>query len=318
MRKVGFLNIRKVDYSGQYSGSEKCLDIEVESQPPDWPAVLVGPDQAKGQAALDWLMLTVEISTINAPHRIIGRVDIPVEAMLQIEDVRRGPAQWRWVIHPEDVEIIERSRANQAASPLNLQVEIRGIAKVRSPDGAGFNDIAALRGFSRQLIIEHSQWERLLVDLEYKLPPSHASLAGLSSLDDPSWALAAEALNSARNHHRSGEDYDALNACLSMFEAVVSAPYNLASWKTRLQGLPDQKADSIAELLSGLATYCNRVGHHRSRQDRADSGDLAQMPVDHWEADLVLGAAQFLLTYAKRLRLAGILADPPPKAGDSG
>jgi hypothetical protein len=35
------------------------------------------------------------------------------------------------------------------------------------------------------------------------------------------------------------------------------------------------------------------------------------MPLDHWEADLVVGAAQFVTAYALRLRMAGILADKP-------
>lgn len=36
------------------------------------------------------------------------------------------------------------------------------------------------------------------------------------------------------------------------------------------------------------------------------------MPLDHWEADLMVGAAQLVLTYAIRLRSAGTLVEPPP------
>jgi hypothetical protein len=164
------------------------------------------------------------------------------------------------------------------------------------------------------LVIELSQWERLLQNLEYSLPPSHPALAGLPSLDHPSWKDATARLQNARSHHRSGEDYDALRECLSALEAVVHAPYNKESWKQRLTKLPDQKAEGLAELFSGVATYCNRVGHHRDRNARNAAGDLAPMPLDHWEADLMLGAAQFVLTYAIRLRTAGMLVEPPPKA----
>ncbi len=89
----------------------------------------------------------------------------------------------------------------------------------------------------------------------------------------------------------------------------MPAPYNADSWKTRLKDLPPQKADGIAQLLSGLATYCNKVGHHRSRAGRNAAGDLPPMPLEHWEADLTLGAAQFITSYANRLQANGTLRE---------
>jgi hypothetical protein len=147
--------------------------------------------------------------------------------------------------------------------------------------------------------------------LEYKLPPSHAALAGLSSIQHPSWADATKRLGDARSHLRAGEDYDALRDCLSTLESLVSPPYTADAWKKRLASLPDQKATGLAALFSGMATYCNKVGHHRSRQERDAGNDFQQMPLDHWEADLAVGAAQFVTAYALRLRMAGLLVDAP-------
>jgi hypothetical protein len=191
-----------------------------------------------------------------------------------------------------------------------------GIAKMHLPTGELF-DIVSLRSSSPQFTIELSHWERLMQSLEYKLPPSHAALAGLSALQHPSWADATKRLDDARSHLRAGEDYDALRDCLSTLESLVTPPYAADAWKKRLTALPDQKATGLAELFSGMAMYCNKVGHHRSRQERDAGDDLQQMPLDHWEADLAVGAAQFVTAYALRLRTAGILADAPAPSTDS-
>jgi hypothetical protein len=316
VRVVGVLSIRDVGFSGQYVESEKCLDINVETYPTDNPVISVKIGNTQVVPIFNWLTLEAEIWTVQVPRRQVGRVHIPAAALLPIGTSRQGPAKWQWVIQPEDVEVVERARAAQPAGPLYFHVEIKGIAKLTGPAGE-LGGLEALRGQAPQLVIEHSQWERLLGGLDYALPPSHVALVGLSALDHPSWAAATSLLEQARNHHRSGEDYEALQSCLSAFEAVVTAPYNADSWKRLLTALPDQKANGIAELLSGLATYCNRIGHHRSRAERDASGDLPQMPLDHWEADLVLGAAQFLLAYVRRLRLAGVLAEVPPMSAQA-
>lgn len=314
VRIAGTLTVREVGFSGQYVRAQKCLDIEVETQPEN-PPIMVSNRNTQVPAVFKWLTLEAEIWTTQTPRRQIGRVVIPELGMLPIGSTRHGPAKWQWAIAPEDAEAVERMRAVQPGAPLYFEIEIRGTAKIMGTGGETASIEALRSGAAPHLVIEHSQWERLLGSLEYTLPPSHVSLAGRPALDHPSWSAASKALEPARQHHRLGEDYDALRRCLSALEALVHAPYNAASWQERLGTLPQQKANGVAELLSGLATYCNRIGHHRDRAERDSSGDLHPMPLDHWEADLVLGAAQFLLTYAIRLRQAGILRDAPLSDG---
>jgi hypothetical protein len=45
----------------------------------------------------------------------------------------------------------------------------------------------------------------------------------------------------------------------------------------------------------------NKIGHHKDRKDRDAMGNLIEMPLNHWEAELALAASQVLLAYAIRL-----------------
>jgi hypothetical protein len=83
-----------------------------------------------------------------------------------------------------------------------------------------------------------------------------------------------------------------------------TGPLYMVSYLTR-------RGVGIAALLSGLATYCNKVGHHSDREWRDESGDLQPMPLDQWEADLAVAVSQFALTYALRLRQGGLLLQTP-------
>lgn len=309
---VGQIVVRGVSSSGQTHRGQQCLDLEVEALPPN-QQLTVERDHVQTPLTVGWLQLNVELRTNRIPQRTIGRVLIDDAGMLPIGPSRSGPARWLWELLPEDVEQVEMARAVSPTAPIYFQVDVRGIAKLFDPNGSAV-DVVSIRGATSQLVVELSQWERLLQQLDYSLPPSHPALAGLPSLEHPSWKDATTRLNNARSHHRSGEDYDALRECLSALEAVVHAPYHKESWKQQLASLPEQKAEGIAELFSGIATYCNRVGHHRGRKDRNVVGDLSPMPLDHWEADLVVGAAQFVLTYAIRLRSAGMLVESSPPA----
>lgn len=312
---VGQIVVRGVGASGQTHQGQKCLDLEVEALPAT-QQLTIERNHVQTPLTVGWLQLDVELRTNQIPQRTIGSVLIDDAGMLPIGPSRSGPARWLWELLPEDVERVEMARAVQPAAPIYFQVDVRGIAKLLDPDGSAV-DVVTIRGATSQLIVELSQWERLLHQLDYSLPPSHPALAGLPSLEHPSWKDATTRLQNARSHHRSGEDYDALRECLSALEAVVHAPYNKESWKRQLASLPEQKAEALAELFSGIATYCNRVGHHRDRSERNTAGDLSPMPLEHWEADLMVGTAQFVLAYAVRLRSVGILKEPPPPEAPS-
>jgi hypothetical protein len=308
---VGRYSLRGIESTGQTIDSMKCLSIEVESHGPEQPLAVA---DAKGQQHLltmSWLQLEVMISTRTTPRRPVGRVHIDEKGMLPLGPGNARLGSWTWEVRDEDAEIVDQARSNQPSAPLYFHVDISGIGKLI--DGSGqFFDLVAIRSARQQLQVELSHWDRLLQALGYTVPPSEASVVTRGALEHPAWADATKRLENARLHLRHGEDYDALRECLSALEGLVSAPYNAQSWKSRLASVQDQKADGLAELLSGFATYCNRIGHHRERQNRNDAGDLPVMPLDHWEADLAVAVAQYLLTYASRLRGNGVLATTPP------
>jgi hypothetical protein len=309
---VGRFVIRDIAFSGQLYGPQRCLDIEVESLPPSQVCKMpVGSEERP--VAFTWLQLTAEIWTWNAPRHRIGQIHIDQKGMLPIGPSRSERSRWLWELRPEDVELVELNRSNQANAQLIFQLEITGIAKVvDAVTGQFLCDVVPVRANNAQLKMELSHWERLIQYMDYKVPSTQAALAGLSSVQHPSWNDAATRLEPARSHLRAGEDYDALRKCLSTLESLVSPPYAANPWKERLKALPEQKATGLAELFSGMATFCNKVGHHRSRDERNAAGDLPQMPLDHWEAELAVGAAQFVTAYALRLRAAGLLAEAPP------
>jgi hypothetical protein len=307
---AGCLSVRDIQFTGQTFDSQRCIDLSVESHPPaQTHHVTHGGKEVP--VGFTWLQLEAHIWIQSTPRREIGNIHIDPQGMLPLGDKRFGPTNWLWEVPPEAVEIAESAHSQQANAPFHFQLQISGIVKMHLPSGE-FVDLVPLRSSATQLKIELSQWENLMQSLGYKLPPSQAALIGLSATQHPSWSDATARLTDARTHLRAGEDYDALRACLSTLESLVSAPYSAEEWKKRLSSMSDQKATGIAQLLSGVAMYCNKVGHHRSRQERDGSDDLLQMPLDHWEADLVVGATQFVAAYALRLRAAGSLAEENP------
>lgn len=312
-RAVGHYTIRKIESTGQTIDSMKCLSIEVEAHGPQQALTVADERGQQHSLTVSWLQLTAVISTRTTPPHPVGRVHIDEKGMLPLGpgNARFGTWTWMWEVRDEDVELVDQARSNQPSAPLSFHVDISGIAKLIDDSGK-FHDFIAVRSAGPPLQVELSHWDRLLLALGYTVPPSQVSLVTRGTLEHPAWAAATGALKNARLHLRHGEGYDALRECLSALEGLVSAPYNTPSWKSHFTSVQDQKADGLAELLSGFATYCNKIGHHRERQNRDAAGDLPAMPLDHWEADLAVAVAQYLLTYAFRLRSNGVLTTPPP------
>ena len=301
---VGRFTIRGIESTGQTIGSMRCLSIEVEAHGAQQP-LTVEDGKGKHPLSVSWLELGVSIATNTTPRRNVGRVHIDQAGMLPLVPGESSQATWNWELRPEDVETVEMARSNQASAPIFFGINVVGITKLVDNSG-GIRDLVPVRSpdFS-QYQVELSHWGRLLQQLGYGVPPGQSSLVGTSTRDHPSWSDAAKRLDNARSHLRNGEDYDALREALSAMEAIASPTYSAASWKALLTSLPDQKADGLAELFSGYATFCNKIGHHRGRADRDGSGDFAAMPLDHWEADIAVAVAQYLVTYASRLRSQG-------------
>jgi len=308
---VGSFVIRGIESKSKKYESQRCLSIELESHPPS-PDFTMTIGNEKRSPAFTWLQLTAEIWTRSVPRHRIGQIHIDQPGMLPLGPSPSAPSSWLWELPLEDVELVELDRSNQANAPLSFRLEVNGFAKVvDAATGESLGDIVPIYASDTQLPMELSHWQRLMVDMQYKVPPTQAALAGLSSVQHPSWNDAASRLEPARSHLRAGEDYDALRTCLSTLESLVSRPYASSAWKEQLKALPEQKAAGLAELFSGTATFCNKVGHHRSRDDRNAAADLPQMPLDHWEAEIALGAMQFVVAYALRLRASGALGDAP-------
>jgi hypothetical protein len=299
---AGRISLGDISHRGERHQSQPCLSIPIEAHPPATP-LTISIQHVLRPVTLSWLTLNVTMRMTQQPYRRIGHVYVEDTAMLPLGGKNRGPGSWQWELLPEDIEHVERDPTLPASGIVGFQVEIDGLAKVLdSESGQYLDDIWGLQGVAPQLTMEVSEWGRLIQSLGYKLPPSHQSIAGPSSLEDPSWAAAVERLAGARSHHRKGEDDDALRDCLSTLEALVSKPYSAEQWMEQLKSMPEQKARGIAALFSGLATYCNTVGHHRIDAERDAAGSYPAVPLDHWEADLILGVSQFVLTYALRLR----------------
>lgn len=307
-KPAGMLSIREFYFSGQ---SQRCLSIKVENRPLTQP-LSIDSGKEKLPVSFSWLQIEAHIWTQSIPRLEIGKIYIEPKAMLPLDNARTNTDKWLWEVLPEDLELVESTHSHQTNSPFGFELEIKGLAKIHLPNGQA-SDIVPLQSSNGSFTIELSQWERLIKSLGYKTPPSQAALVGLSTLQHPSWEETIKKLGGARTHLRASEGYDALRDCLSALESIVSPPYKADAWKKRLVTLPNQKANGLAELFSGMATYCNLIGHHLSRQERDADKHLLQMPLDHWEADLAVGAAQFVVAYALRLQSAGILAEASPE-----
>lgn len=167
------------------------------------------------------------------------------------------------------------------------------------------------------IVLEMPKWDRMMKSLGFAVDAPALGFTDRVTAEHPSWQFAMQVTERARTHYRNGEDYDALRDCLNGLEALVTAPYHAASWRPLLKGLPGQKAEGIAQLLSGVATYCNKIGHHRDRERRDAEGNLPAQPLDHWETDLIIGVAHYILAYAVRLRLSGQLATQAPPTAET-
>lgn len=295
-RVVGSIKIGDIKFTGQTVNTQRVLDIEIQSLKP------YGQSDTDEIYLYEWLQLNVSVWTVSNPRRKIGTVHTMGEGMMSIGVAGSLPSYWKWELNNEDIERANTQHAVLGVQPFTFVIEITGVAK--KTDAANETvDVVALRSDSSRITIAFSEWEELIKGLGFTIPPSTAGLAGYATIEHPSWSNAITHLDDARSQLRAGNDYNALQDCLGVLESIVSRPYSATEWTDRLHMLPEQKVTGISEMFSGLATYCNKIGHHRSKED------LQQMPLDHWEAELVVATTQFVLAYALRLRSTGTLSN---------
>jgi hypothetical protein len=248
-----------------------------------------------------WVWLTAEVSNMRTDPQYFGRVVITSDQLPRVDPPQANRLVWGWRLSPEDLEAIENSRADNAKAPLSFKLVARGILQ----DDFQKSGAAAMVAGEGNFEVPVSEWEDYLSRFEYSLPPSAAQLASYGATLHPSWADASKRLAKARKHLLAGDDHVALIACLHEFAALAAPAYEHRPWFDLAKPtMPDQKAAAIGVLLSKHCDYLNKVGHHRGRKPPADDPDLPEMPLNHWEAELMVATSQYLLAYALRLRAA--------------
>ncbi len=202
-------------------------------------------------------------------------------------------AYWLWHLAPEDVAQLERQRGGY---DLRLELRCSGLGLV--PDQSGDPRLVRIRG-SANVLVPTSTWERILTNvLEYQ--PARWLELPLESSHWPDWERTVAHLNAAVGHLARGETHDALRECLDLLERRQSAPYAKDKWKGKFDVDP-HKEEGLQLLISGIAGYLNKIGHHRSRTATDATGDLLRTPVDQWEAEIAVAMTQLLIAYISRL-----------------
>jgi hypothetical protein len=306
---VGHFSLGRIEANGLTDHTTKCLSIEVEANGPEQLLSVTDSKKQQHPPTISWLQLEAVIHPYSIPRQI-GRVYIDEKGMLPVDLGKTRSGTWMWEVRSEDIETVEQVRFDQPHAPINFGIDIHGIGKLVDANGR-FYDLIAARSRCVPFPIELSHWNRLITELGYSVPPTQASLVGRPTLQHQAWEDAAQRLNEARQHLWCGEDYDALRQALSALEALVSTPYDVKSWRQLLEEMPHQKADGLAKLFSGFATFCNKIGHHRDRSQRDAAGNLTAMPLNHSEANIAVAIAQYILMYPLRLWTEGILTENP-------
>lgn len=259
-----------------------ALRLKVRYQPPE-PAIRI----------MELVSLSASITTTDVSRAGLGRLlptpDSPGHRQLGGR-VREG--WWEWRLSAGDAEQVERGRTPTAQEVL-IGLEVRGIAVA---DGR-------TRGFAAetQLGIVASDWVDLLARWGDGTPASLTDLAGRSLTDAPSWAAARHRVAVARRHLSLGEDAQALSSIYRLFDEVARNPYKHAWDHLARPDLPLEKQEAMAGLLRATASALNKLGRHPGDEITAD-GRRAMLPLDHWEAELLVAVGQVLLVGVDRWR----------------
>jgi predicted AAA+ superfamily ATPase len=118
-------------------------------------------------------------------------------------------------------------------------------------------------------------------------------------------------LQDARRALALGETHRALWHCLHLLEGWNTpadqsnkrgafAPYMEDKWKGTFD-VDENKDAALQRLTAGIASYLNKVGHHRSRTETDEQGDWKESPVDHYEAEVLVSMTQLLVACLARV-----------------
>ncbi|SFM42120.1 hypothetical protein SAMN03159341_13222 [Paenibacillus sp. 1_12] len=231
-------------------------------------------------------------SSYTAIKKTVGQV----QSSLWVFNKNSGQNKWDWIFDSNDISALEGVRSGD----VGFEIEIKAIVQI-SENG---NKMMPLIG-KEHVRFSESDWISFTRHFGYStkfgmsLPPS--------LLNDKSWIQAYELLEDAREHMQRGKTYDALRQCLSTIESYMdygkdrSGPYSEKVWDELLLDITPQKKAGITGLLAGTSTYLNKIGHHRNSKQK-DDGNLATIPLDQYEAELMMGISQLVVTYLEKLR----------------
>jgi hypothetical protein len=242
-------------------------------------------------ASAHWVWLAAEISDQRIEERTIGSVLIETSQWPPITPPRNAQVQWVWRLLPEDLERIEQNRADSPKNPITGRLVISGIVQVAT------EAIPVLGEGTFQ--IPSSEWETFLEGLNYRTPPKLAATIGSENTSHALWPRVEDDLRSARARLRLGDDQGALSECVRLFEKVVPKANQIDAWNPVLSSFPDKKRDALARLFASYVSYLKRATGDDASDEQPLNNDGA-LPINHWEADLAVGVAQFLLMYALR------------------
>lgn len=272
--------------SHEWGASSKLADLDlVRVQAVGYGPVDIRLDVSNA-ATDDWrcVLLAASMSDRLSARRYHGVIEIDPRELPS----RDGPASlsWKWWLQPEDAEAIDGART-PTSTPLMLNLHVHGAASI---NGA----LIPVHG-NTQVDLPLHEWNQLKQALGASIPPSQQRLLSPMNLASPAWTKAVASLDGARARLTAGDSYHALQDIFDAFEVIVSQPYSRAAWLPLMEHVPEQKREGIASALSGFLTAVNKVGRHRNREDHEI------MPLDAWEAELIVAVAHYLLAYAHRL-----------------
>lgn len=262
--------------------SEGLVEFEAEISPAYewlWVGVVIGPSSSAAEH-----YGAVHASPSRFTYYPPG--ELPTVPVGVAQQQTWATAKFLWALRPSDVDSIERTRRG---GDLLVYWDMEGLIQ--------FGDRVATVHGQNQIRLPSSDWHRILETWRKTHPGSTAG----NVKEHPSWSQVQTHLEKSRRLLDTGETRASIEAILQAMEAYVTAPYSLKAWEEALPDVNPQKREALAELFSGYATFLNRVGHHRSRDQRDESGALAEMPLDHYEGALMVGMAPYVFAYLERL-----------------
>lgn len=280
---------------GKAIGRLDVSELEVADAGTKAFRLVIKPSPAEVEPAreLRWLALSAEMWSFRLVPRRYGSINIPARERPNLVPTKDTTVRWLWTVPADELELIDRDRADAPGAPVGLRLDVRGIAEV---DGVAWG----VWGDSN-LTVPNSEWISDTARLGYATPPSILNLGGNAATSDPAWSEAERRLTRARAFLRSGEGAEALEAAFKAFDQLADKPYVEADLTELVRHLPKKKQDAISRLLAAGAAYLSTLGRHPDFE-RDAAGDRIRMPLNHWEAEVGVGVAQLLLTYALRLR----------------